>query len=258
VPSLYDHPRYYDVLFGWDRSLEAGFYDGALRTHGAPAGGRVLEVACGTGQIALRLAERGWRVTGLDLSPDMLAFLAERAAQAGAAVSTLCADMAAFTCPVRQHAAFSPMSSFRLLLDDAAVGAHLTCVADALRPGGPYVLDLTFGTSGEAEDDLDEWTLARGGIEVRATPHGVDVRDRARGLELSLDWHERLRAYAPRAFEALVAASGRFSVAACYPESGRAADDISTFDLETPSELPAEGRAMVVLQSLGARPGQGA
>ncbi len=56
MPSIYDFPLYYDVLFGWDRDTEASFYDSTLRRYGVPAGGRVLEVACGTGQVALRLA----------------------------------------------------------------------------------------------------------------------------------------------------------------------------------------------------------
>lgn len=41
-----------------------------------PAGARVLDLGCGTGWLAVRLAERGWRVVGLDPSAAML----ERAA----------------------------------------------------------------------------------------------------------------------------------------------------------------------------------
>src|SRR6056297_1241087 len=37
-----------------------------------PRGGRVLDVATGTGWAARRLAEQGWRVTGVDFAPDML------------------------------------------------------------------------------------------------------------------------------------------------------------------------------------------
>src|SRR5512138_3347307 len=39
-----------------------------------PVGSRILDLACGTGQLAAVLAERGFRVTGLDSSPQMLAF----------------------------------------------------------------------------------------------------------------------------------------------------------------------------------------
>ncbi len=40
----------------------------------------VLEVACGTGRIALRLAQEGARVTGLDISPELLAVAREKSA----------------------------------------------------------------------------------------------------------------------------------------------------------------------------------
>jgi ubiquinone/menaquinone biosynthesis C-methylase UbiE len=37
-----------------------------------PPGGEVLDVACGTGRTALRLAARGYCVTGVDLVPVMI------------------------------------------------------------------------------------------------------------------------------------------------------------------------------------------
>ena len=233
------------MLFGWDRSTEAGFYDAALRHHGVPDGARVLEVACGTGQIALRLAARGWRVTGLDHSTAMLAFLAERAAQDGVSVVGLERDMRSFVLLERQAAAYNPLSSFRLLLADGDARAHLECVAEALEPGGIYVLDITFGTSGDAEDDL-EWSMERDGVVVRSTPECVEVRDPARGT-LALDWHEQLRPYSPTALRDLVTSTGRFAVETCHRESGRGEDDVSLFDL-TSAALPEAGRAMVVLR----------
>jgi ubiquinone/menaquinone biosynthesis C-methylase UbiE len=47
------------------------------------AGERVLDVGCGTGSLALRCAERGGRVTGIDISPRMLDVAREKIAAAG-------------------------------------------------------------------------------------------------------------------------------------------------------------------------------
>ena len=57
----------------------------------AGAGGRVLELAVGTGRLALPIAARGARVTGIDASPAMLERL--RARDAGGAVAVTCGDM---------------------------------------------------------------------------------------------------------------------------------------------------------------------
>ena len=247
MSSLYDHPLYYDILFGWDRSAEAAFYDAAFRHYGVPAGGRVLEVACGTAQVGVRLARYGWQVTGLDRSADMLAFAATRAKDAGTTLAVVRGDMTAFGAAESWHALFNPLGSFRLLLEEDTARAHLRCAARALVPGGVYLLDLTFGTSGEAEDDLEEWTMERDGAVVDATPECVRVRDG--GREFTLDWHEELRPYATTAFEALVASAGGLSVETCHPEAGRQSDEgISLFDVASTGALPADGRAIVVLR----------
>jgi 2-polyprenyl-3-methyl-5-hydroxy-6-metoxy-1,4-benzoquinol methylase len=48
---------------------------------------RVLDVGCGTGRHAIELARRGYTVTGIDLSPSLLARAREKAAQAGMSVT---------------------------------------------------------------------------------------------------------------------------------------------------------------------------
>lgn len=41
---------------------------------------RILDLACGTGEISVRLAEKGYDVTGVDISEDMLAQAQQKAA----------------------------------------------------------------------------------------------------------------------------------------------------------------------------------
>ena len=69
--ALYDSfiADYYDespVVSG--RLQDVAFYRDAAREFGDP----VLELGCGTGRITMALAERGKRITGLDLSERML------------------------------------------------------------------------------------------------------------------------------------------------------------------------------------------
>ncbi|MEH7236095.1 class I SAM-dependent DNA methyltransferase [Bacillus sp. JJ1562] len=47
---------------------------------------RVLDIGCGTGEIAIRLAQAGFEVVGVDLSEDMLAVANHKAMEAGVKV----------------------------------------------------------------------------------------------------------------------------------------------------------------------------
>ena len=49
-----------------------------VRLSGLPAGGRILEIGCGTGQATLPFARRGYRMLCLDLGPHLAALAAEK------------------------------------------------------------------------------------------------------------------------------------------------------------------------------------
>lgn len=246
--TIYDHPLYYDILFGWDRDAEADFYAGVLTAAGAKPRDRVLEVACGTGQIARRLARRGFSLTGLDLSEPMLAFLREEAAREGLPMETLAGDMVEFHASEPFAAAFNPMSSFRLLQQPGSAVAHLRRMAGALRPGGVYVLDLEFAETAGAEalTTGESWELQRGAVTVRASNEAIRVEDGDARLELAWGLETHLRAYTVDDFEACVAESGAFTIASWHPEEPPAEDGISGFEV-APGERPRAGRSIVTL-----------
>jgi len=60
--------KYYDLAFGKPGEAEAAWYLGKARVSGGP----VLDLACGTGRLALLLAREGFEVTGIDQSGGML------------------------------------------------------------------------------------------------------------------------------------------------------------------------------------------
>ncbi|CEG27940.1 class I SAM-dependent DNA methyltransferase [Bacillus sp. B-jedd] len=61
--------------------------------HGSGGEKSFLDLGCGTGEISLRLAENGFRVTGVDLSPDMLSIAREKAEKAGVSIRFIEQDM---------------------------------------------------------------------------------------------------------------------------------------------------------------------
>jgi SAM-dependent methyltransferase len=254
VDTIYDHPRFYDILFGFDRSREAEFYDATFLRCGARRGDPILELGCGPARVGRLLARRGWRVTGLDRSAAMLAYARAEATAEGSALETICADMTAFAADRSFAAAFNPLSSFRLLHRDADADAHLRCVAAALRPGGVYVLDLGL-LANEAEPAVttDEgWEMSDGDVSVRAENDGITVFEAGAVRRLAWGAEAHLRGYTVGDFAARVAACPAFALESWHPECGRATG-VSEWRF-APSTDARAGRVMVVLRRRSTAP----
>ena len=101
-------------------------------------GGHVLDVATGTGLVALELLARRFRVTGLDRSPEMLA-IARRRFGHGVALVEGSADSLPFADGAFDHLTFTYLLRY---VEDP--GATLVELARVVRPGG-IVASLEFG-----------------------------------------------------------------------------------------------------------------
>jgi SAM-dependent methyltransferase len=109
---------------------------------GAKGQGRdVLELACGTGRVALRLAQDGVRTTGLDLCEEMLA-LARAKSVGYPNAGWVQGDMRSFELGPRYGLAIIPAHSFQFMLTPEAQLSCLGCVNRHLVPGGKLVLHL--------------------------------------------------------------------------------------------------------------------
>jgi SAM-dependent methyltransferase len=123
-----------------------------------PGNARVLDVACGTGHVSRLLVERGFRVTGIDGSEEMLRYARENAP----AAQFFTADARDFSLPAMYHAAVSTFDSLNhiLVLEDLERAfAHIYA---ALLPGGRFAFDLNLeagyisGWNGHWGDSFDE------------------------------------------------------------------------------------------------------
>ena len=106
---------------------------------GLAGGGRALELAIGTGRIALPLARRGVEVHGIELSRAMVARL--RAKPGGEAIPVTIGDMATTTV----DGSFSLVYLvFNTIMNLTSQEAQVNCFGNAARhlePGGCFVIE---------------------------------------------------------------------------------------------------------------------
>lgn len=97
----------------------------------------VLDIACGTGNAALKAASHGAQVIGVDLAPRLVQVATDRAAAAGLTVTFVLGDAQAL--PVQDASVDVALSVFGLIFatDQAQVAAEVVRV---LRPGGRAVI----------------------------------------------------------------------------------------------------------------------
>jgi demethylmenaquinone methyltransferase/2-methoxy-6-polyprenyl-1,4-benzoquinol methylase len=120
-----------------------------------PRGGHVLDVATGTGLVAAELLRRGFRVTGLDQSPEMLALARRRFPRGEVELVEGTAEALPFP-----DAAFDHLTVTYLLryVDDP--GGTLAELARVVRPGG-VLASLEFGVPGGVARPLWELYVGR-------------------------------------------------------------------------------------------------
>ena len=134
--------RFYDLMYDADQTrLDGEFYSGLA----AATGGPVLELGCGTGRVALRLAREGHQVTGLDLSAPMLqrfrAKLDQEPAEVRERIELVEGDMTDFRFDRRFGLVVVPFRAFQHILDPGLQRQCLRRVAEHLAPMGRFVFN---------------------------------------------------------------------------------------------------------------------
>jgi SAM-dependent methyltransferase len=104
----------------------------------------VLDVCCGTGQLALHFLDSGYTVTGIDLSPAMLEHARANTAPyvLGGQVNFVQADAADFTLEPGFGLAVSTFDALNHLPDLDALRGCFASVYPAVLPGGTFIFDL--------------------------------------------------------------------------------------------------------------------
>jgi len=129
-------PQTYDLV-------DAGYEDDRplveqwARSLGSP----LLDLACGTGRMAVILAAQGYQVTGVDVVPEMVAWGRQKAAQRGVSIEWVVADARSFQLQRRFSFIYMLENAFQFFLTRADQEALLACVREHLLPEGCFLFE---------------------------------------------------------------------------------------------------------------------
>lgn len=141
--AIYDHyARVYDQSGQIAFSLKMiPYLAQLLQRHPAPAQS-MLDLACGTGTVAVAFAQQGWEVYGVDASSGMLEQAKRKAAQLGQWVAFSQQDMRQFVLPHPVGLVTCLYDSLNYMLTLADLQLVFQRVAAALMPGGVFIADM--------------------------------------------------------------------------------------------------------------------
>ncbi|MFH0884141.1 MAG: class I SAM-dependent methyltransferase [Candidatus Micrarchaeota archaeon] len=169
--KVYDEMAdYYDWIYSDELDLK--FYLNEARN----ARGPVLEVACGTGRILLRLIQDGIDATGIDVSEGMLKKLQDKAKTLGIKANAIQADMTDFKINRKFNLIIMPYRSFLHLKDSETRGKTLQNLKEHLAKAGRLILH-TYNPSNEERSMQDGY-------------HNYDHEEISspQGMKYRLDW----------------------------------------------------------------------
>ncbi len=215
LADIYDFVMRHVDYRGW-----ADYVERIFERHGLnPV--RVLDLACGTGTMALELSRRGYDMTGADGAEAMLAAARRKARAEKRPIPFHAADLRRIEGLSGFDAALCLYDSMNYMMSLEEMGQALRQVHALLRPGGAFVFDVcTEANSLRYFRDMTEREAGDGFASVRRSFYreGVQTNDftiRFQASGESVREVHRQRIYPLRSVLDLIAAS-EFQMAGAY------------------------------------------
>ena len=219
----------YDALNGdVDYHTRADFLEECFEKYFPGKVDAVLDLACGTGSMALELAARGYDMIGVDASADMLAVAHERAAQQGLSdrILYLCQDMSEFELYGTVEAVVCCLDAVNHVTDRAALSRCFHWVHNYLVPNGLFLFDVNTPYKFEHVYGDRAYLLEENGVlcawqnDYRPAARVCDFyislfSEEADGRYIRQDAHQRERVYTLLSLRRLLAENGLELVTVC-------------------------------------------
>ena len=150
-----------------------------------------VDLACGTGSVAILLAKQGFAVTGVDLSEDMLCVASQKAQDLENPPRFVCQPLQKLCLPKGVDLAVCALDSLDYILDPQDCKEAIRRVYKALNPGGIFIFDVNTPEKLKAMDgqvfldeDEDVFCVWRGEFDEQTNicSYGMDLFQREGNL----------------------------------------------------------------------------
>lgn len=165
-----------------------------------------VDLACGTGSVALILARMGYRVIGVDMSEEMLTVAQQRACDQENMPLFVCQALQEMRLPRGVDMALCALDGLDYILDPNACKEAIRRVYKALNPGGIFIFDVNTPEKLRAMDgqvfldeDDDVYCVWRGEFdeETNICSYGMDLFQRQ-----GKTWHRSFEEHQEYAYTA--------------------------------------------------------
>jgi len=150
------YASFYDAFYGdKDYGAECDFVEALCRRFAPGPVTSVLDLGCGTGGHAVPLAQRGYQVTGVDQSAEMLSIAQRKAQSVGQSIQWVQGDVRSLRLQQTFDLALFMFAVLGYQVTNADLTAALRAARQHLSIGGLLIFDVWFGPAVLAERPTD-------------------------------------------------------------------------------------------------------
>jgi SAM-dependent methyltransferase len=141
------YSKYYDIIYkDKDYDVECKFIENALHElSGLKEPNSILDVGCGTGGHLIPLVKKGYKLTGLDISANMIEILRTKLKESGVVADVKMEDISNAFLDRTYDACICMFAALGYLTTNAKIHSSLRTIRRGLREGALLIMDFWYG-----------------------------------------------------------------------------------------------------------------